>query len=239
MNQRIPRFYKDVAVAPAEGGFAVLLDGKPLLTPAKTDLILPNAQLAEAVANEWRAQAAKVDPAIMPLTRLANTAIDRVAEARDAVIAEIVGFGKADLTCYRADTPDDLAALQAATWDPLLDWAEARYGARLGAVRGLRFVEQPPEALAALEGAVAAHNPFGLAALQTGVTLCGSLVIALALAEGRLDAHAAYAAAHVDEAYQAGRWGHDAAANARARGRESELAAAALVLESLRNSAKS
>jgi chaperone required for assembly of F1-ATPase len=234
MNQRIARFYKEVTVAPADGGHAVLLDGKKIHTPAGENLVLPNARLAEAVAAEWRAQTAKVDPAIMPLTRMANTAIDGVTLNRDAVIAEIAGFGKADLICYRTDTPADLAALQAATWDPLLDWAETRYGARLGATRGLRFVAQTPEAVAALEAALASYDAFGLAALHTAVTLCGSLVIALALAEGRLDAHAAYAAGHVDEAYQAGRWGRDTEAQARSHGRENELSAAAQTIESYR-----
>jgi chaperone required for assembly of F1-ATPase len=237
--RRLPRFYKDVTVAKAGGGYAVLLDAKPLRTPAKAELILPNAQLAEAVAGEWRAQTARVDPAIMPLTRLANTAIDRMPEGRDAAIAEIAAFAATDALCYRADAPRDLAALQAATWDPLLDWAEARYGARLAATRGLAFVAQPPEALAALARAVAAHDDFALAALHAAVTLLGSLVLALALSDGRLDAGAAYAAAHIDEAYQTSRWGRDEAAYARASGRKSELAAAALVLESLRNSGRS
>jgi chaperone required for assembly of F1-ATPase len=239
MSGRVARFYKEVSVAPAGGGYAVLLDGKPVHTPEKAQLILPNAALAEAVAAEWHAQAARVDPAIMPLTRIANTAIDRIAAARDAVITEIAAFAKADLTCYRADAPAELAALQAKTWDPILDWVEQKYGARLGATRGLRFVSQPADAVAALEGAVAAHDPFGLAALHTAVTLVGSLAIALALAEGRLDARAAYAAAHVDEQFQAERWGADSEAQTRHHARERELEAAAIVLESLRNSAQS
>jgi chaperone required for assembly of F1-ATPase len=239
MTGRVARFYKEVTVTSVEGGHAVLLDGKAVHTPAKAQLVLPNAALAEAVANEWRAQAAKVDPAIMPLTRIANTAIDRIAASREAVVEEIAAYAKADLTCYRTDAPADLAALQAKTWDPILDWAEQRYGARLGATRGLRFVAQTPEAIAAFERAVAGYDEFGLAALHTAVTLVGSLVIALALAEGQLDAHAAYAAAHVDEAYQSGRWGEDSEAQARHHGRERELEAATIVLESLRNSTKS
>jgi chaperone required for assembly of F1-ATPase len=239
MNSRIARFYKEVAVERAGQGHAVLLDGKRVRTPARAELVLPNARLAEAIAGEWRAQTAKVDPAIMPLTRIANTAIDRIADTREPVIAEIAAYGKADLVCYRADTPDDLAAFQAKTWDPLLDWVEATHGARMSATRGLRFVPQSPEAVAALERAVAAHDEFGLAALHTAVTLLGSLVIALAISRGRLDAQGAYAAAHVDETYQAGRWGEDAEANARHAARETELEAAAIVLDSLRQSAKS
>jgi chaperone required for assembly of F1-ATPase len=239
MIGRFARFFKEVTVAPADGGYAVLLDGKNVHTPAKGRLVLPNAALAEAIANEWRAQVAKVDPAIMPLTRIANTAIDGISGARDAVVAEIAAYAKADLTCYRADAPADLAALQAKTWDPILDWAEQKYGARLGATRGLRFVSQSPEAVDALERAVGQYDAFGLAALHTAVTLVGSLAIALALAEGHLDAHAAYAAAHVDEQFQTERWGADSEAQARHHARERELEAAAIVLESLRNSAKS
>lgn len=239
MSGRIPRFYKEVSIAPAEDGYAVLLDGKPVHTPAHAQLTLPNAALAEAVAVEWRNQEARVDPAIMPLTRIANTAIDRVADAREAVIADIAGYGKADLVCYRTDAPADLAALQARTWDPLLEWVEERHGVRLDATRGLRFVAQPADGVVALERAVAAHDSFGLSALHTAVILVGSLVIALALADGQLNAHSAYAAAHVDDAYNASRWGADAEAEARHHARERELEAAAIVLESLRNSRKS
>lgn len=236
MSGRIARFYKDVGVAQTPGGFVVLLDGKPVHTPAKAEMLLPNETLANALAGEWRAQTVRVDPGVMPLTRLANTAIDRIGGAREAVIAEIAAFGRTDVICYRADVPADLAAHQARTWDPLLEWAERRYGARLNCTRGVRFVEQPAEAIAALERAVAAYGNFGLAALHTAVTLTHSLVTALALAEGRLNARAAYAAAHADETYQADRWGHDNEAAARAHARERELGAAALVLESLRKS---
>lgn len=239
MSGRVPRFYKDVSVAPGDGGYRVLLDGKPVRTPARNELTLPNAVLAEAIATEWRNQEARVDPAIMPLTRIANTAIDGVADTREAVIGDIAGYGKADLVCYRTDAPAELAERQAKTWDPLLEWVEQRYGARLGATRGLRFVAQSEEGIAALENAVAAYDAFGLAALHTAVTLLGSLVIALALAEGRLTAHSAYAAAHVDEAFNTERWGADAEAEARHHARERELEAAAIVLESLRNSRKS
>lgn len=232
---RIARFYKEVAVAAEGGGYAVLLDGKPIRTPQKTQLLLPNEQFANAVASEWRAQSAKVDPAIMPVTRLANTALDGVAANREAVIAEIVGYGKTDAICYRADVPEELATLQARTWDPLLNWAESRFDAALICTRGLRFVKQPDEAVMALQNAVAKYDAFGLAALATAASICHSLVVALALAEGRLDPHQAYQAAHIEAEYQAGRWGHDEEATARASARESELNAASLVLESLRN----
>jgi chaperone required for assembly of F1-ATPase len=217
------RFYKEVTIAEADGGYAVLLDGKAIRTPARVHLFLPGRKLAEALAEEWRAQGDTIKPETMPLTRLANTAIDRVAPDPAAAVAQILAFGRTDALCYRAAEPAELATRQKQHWDPLLAWAEDRYGARLKVTAGIGYVDQPPDALRALESAVCAYDPFAIAALHAAATVLGSLVVALALADGRLDPEAAFAVAHVDETYQAERWGWDPEAERRRRERLSEL----------------
>ncbi|SRR5579885_1644704 len=219
------RFYKDVSVAPTDGGFAILLDGKPVKTPSRAVLAVQSQMLAEAVAEEWRGQGEDIDPAAMPLTRLANTAIDIVAADRGKTANQILAYGRSDLLAYRAAEPEALVARQNRDWNPLLDWLSERYGARLVTGRGVAFVDQPGEALVALDSAVWAHDDFMLAALHNATTIMGSLVLALALAERRLDARAAFAASTLDESFQAERWGHDAEAAGRHARLAAELAA--------------
>lgn len=216
------RFYKDVSVAEEDGGFSILLDGKPVKSPMRNALAVPARALAEAIADEWRAQNENVDPKSMPLTALAMGAIDSAADAR---ADQALAFAKSDLLCYRADNPAELAARQAAAWDALLDWAAERYGARLARATGIVFVEQSPEALAALERVVRTRSPFHLAAIYAAAAITGSLVLALALAEGRLDAGEAFRLATLDEAFQAEQWGEDAEAATRAELLAGELAA--------------
>ena len=201
----------------AAGGFGVALDGKPVRTPAKHPLVLPSRAAAEAVAAEWAAQGEHVVPDAMGLTRLANTAIDRVASQPGAVAAETAKYAATDLLCYRAAEPAELAALQAALWQPVLDWAAARFGARLIVATGILPVEQPPESLAALARALAALDPFHLTAVADLTGLCGSLLLALAVAEGRLSPDSAIEAALADENYQTRRWGEDEEAAERRR----------------------
>jgi chaperone required for assembly of F1-ATPase len=223
------RFYKAVAVAEQGGGFAVLLDGKPVKTPAARLLVAPTAPLAERIAEEWRAQGERVRPATMPLTQLLNTALDRLAQARlrrDAV-AEIAGYAATDLVCFRAREPATLAARQAAAWQPLLDWLAERYGARLEVTEGLSTPRHSPEALARIEAVVAAADPLRLAALHVATGALGSVVIALALAERRLEAEAAFRAAFLDDLYQIEAWGEDAEAMERLARIRAEVAAAA------------
>jgi chaperone required for assembly of F1-ATPase len=221
------RFYRTVAAAPGPGGHQILLDGKPVRTPDKAPLALPTAALAARVAAEWDAQDKDIKPETMPLTQLANTAIDRLPPRRDDVVAEIAGYAGTDLVCYRADRPAELAARQAAAWQPLLDWLEARHDARLEAVEGLLPVDQPEPSLAAVRAAVDAFDDLALAALHLATGAAGSVVIALALAEGEIDPEAAFAVAHVDELFQIERWGDDAeAAQRRARIRADLQAAA-------------
>lgn len=224
------RFYVEAGFAEGEDGFRLTLDGRPANTPAKNPLVLPTRDLAESLAAEWAAQVAVIDPARMPLTRLANTAIDGVAPRQDAVVEDLCTYARTDLVAYRAGDPERLVALQAAAWDPVLDWAHETFGARFILSQGVRHVEQPEGSVVALEAAVAAiEGPFRLAAFHTLTTLTGSLLIALAVLHGRLSPQEAWDAAHVDETYQAAVWGSDAEAEARMAARRAEFEAAALM----------
>ncbi len=227
------RFYKEVSAAPAEGGFVIRLDGRPVRTPKKAELKLPTEALAEAVAAEWRAQGERIEPASMPLCRLANTAIDWVRPERKQVCALIAGYGETDLVCYPAPEPEELAARQAAAWRPLLDWATRRYDARLRATRSLQPAPQDAAALAALRQAVDRYDDMRLMALHDLVTISCSLVIGLALAEGEIDLEQGWAAAQADELFQAERWGEDEEAASRRARLKGELAAALRFLELL------
>lgn len=218
------RFYSDVTVAPGEAGFEIRLDGRPVKTPARAPLILPTMALAEAVAQEWRAQGDTVDPASMPFTGLANAAIDHVATHRSAFVADIARYGQSDLLCYRADAPQALVARQAAAWDPLLEWARARYDVAFRVTQGIIPVAQPEETLERLGAAVAAFDQFTLAGLSRIVTLTGSIVAGLALVEGRHDPDAIWRAAEIDEAWQVEQWGEDAQAAAQAASRALDFA---------------
>ena len=219
------RFYKEVSVA---DDLRVLLDGKPIKTPGRATLTLPTRAMAEAVAEEWRGQGETIIPATMKLTKLANTAIDRVA-AREAEIAgQILAYAN-DLLCYRAAAPDELAERQRKEWDPLLAWAAERH-APLQTRAGIGYIAQNDESLAAYRRALEAYDAFSLTALHTAATICGSLVLALALAEARLDAAEAFALSQLDERYQAEKWGADDEAEKRARALAAELASAARFL---------
>lgn len=202
------RFYKDATVAPAPGGFGLRLDGRVLRTPGKAELIAPTRALAEAVAEEWRSQGATVEPATMPMTQLLNTAIERVPPRRAEIAAEIAAYAETDLVCFRAAGPPDLVARQDAAWDPLLDWLAERHGARLTATRALTAT-QPAASLGALRALIDAQPDVPLSGLHFATGVCGSLVIGLALAQGRLDAAGAFAAAQLDELAQMERWGRD------------------------------
>ena len=204
------RFYKIVSVAGEGGGFAVMLDGKKMRTRAKAPFVLPNQALAQAIAGEWEDQGSKIEPQSMPLTRLAGTAIDRVAPARPGVIDELTAYAETDLLCHRADRPADLAVRQDAAWGPLLEWAAQRFAAGLKVTVGILPQPQPKQALAALRGAVAAYDDMMLAGLHSATAATGSLIIGLALTEGRIDAGEAFETSQIDESYQIERWGEDA-----------------------------
>ncbi|QYK42542.1 MAG: ATPase [Paracoccaceae bacterium] len=204
------RFWAEArAGAVPGGGWTVLLDGRALKTPARAPLVLPSLPLAEAIAAEWQAQQAEVRPATMPLARIAHSAIDKVAPQAAAVAAELAGYGATDLLCYRASAPAELAARQAAAWDPLLAWAADHLSAPLRSVTGVMPVAQPPASLAALARRLDGLTPFQLSALHDLVAIPGSLVLGLAVAGGRLTAAAAFDMSRIDEHWQAELWGRD------------------------------
>lgn len=227
------RVYKEVAARQVEGGWGVFLDGRPLRTPAKRELTLPSQRLAEAIAAEWNAQETDIRPDRMPLMRLAATALDRTANERDKIVAEIANYAGTDLVCYRAEQPPALAARQDAAWQPLIDWAAGRYDAGLAVTAGIVPQPQSPASLAAFAAVVAAFDDFRLTALQALTAACGSLVIALALAEGRLDAKAAFDVSQLDETFQIEAWGEDPEAVKRRALLAEDIEAAARFLELL------
>ena len=228
------RFYREVAIESAGGeGVALLLDGKPVRTPGKARLVLPARALAEAVAEEWRAQEERIDPLTMPLTKLANSAIDGVSGREQAVIDDIMAHAGADLLCYRARGPRGLAESQQSHWDPVLAWAKAALGAPLVLGQGIVHVAQPEPSLDRLKQTLAGRDAFSLAALHVMTSLTGSAVLALAVALGRMTQEEAWAAAHVDEDWQIGQWGEDAEAAPRRKNRWLEMQAAARMLRLL------
>src|SRR5579864_8386893 len=224
------RVYTRVESRPVDGGWGVALDGRPMRTPGKNELVLPSEALAAAIAAEWHAQRDEIRPATMPLSRLAATAIDRTTAQRDLIVAETANYADTDQVCYRADHPPALAARQHAVWQQLIDWAAGRYGAALVVTSGVIPARQPSATLSAFGAIVAAQDDFRLTALHTLTATCGSLVIALALLEGRLDAASAFAASQLDETFQIEAWGEDAEAAARRRNIAADIEAAARFL---------
>ncbi|MEZ5765383.1 MAG: ATP12 family protein [Xanthobacteraceae bacterium] len=227
------RFFKNVGVGEAPEGFSVTLDGKPVRTPAKRLLAAPRRAIAEALAAEWDAQTDAIDPARMPLTRLANSIIDGVADRREEVAADIVNYLGSDMVFYRADSPDALVARQARAWDPILRWAADEFSARFLLTEGVVHVRQPEQAIAAASKALPS-DAWSVGALHSATSLTGSALLALALMHGVRDARAIWEAAYVDEDWNIEKWGFDEAAALRRAAREAEFKAAALVLEAMR-----
>lgn len=223
------RFYEAVAVREEPDGFAVVLDGRVVRTPARRVLAAPCRPVADAIADEWRAQAEFIEPAGMPMTRLANSIIDGVAAAADDVAAAIVKYVRSDLVCYRATTPQGLVARQAEHWDPVLAWARSALGAEFTAVAGVTFRPQPEDAIARA-GAAIPRDPWRLGAVHAVTTLTGSALIALKMAAGGFGLDAAWTAAHVDEDWNMAFWGRDELAMQRRAYRFAEMTAAARVL---------
>ncbi|ARS29149.1 ATP12 family chaperone protein [Sphingomonas sp. KC8] len=221
------RFYKNVAAVAGPDGFAIELDGRPVKTPARAALLLPTQALADAVVAEWQSQEDTIDPRSMPLTGLANAAIDRVAPDPLKFAQDIAVYGESDVTCYRADEPDDLVVRQAEAWDALLDWARRRYDVHFEIATGIIHRPQPDATVARLAEAVVARDAFTLAGLSPLTTIGGSLVAALAVAEGAVDPAEAFAATHLDELWQAAQWGEDSLALAAREARERDFLAAA------------
>ena len=217
------RFYKEVSVAAVDGGFAVLLDCKPVKTPGRNVLILPTEKLAVAIASEWRSQGDEIIPTNMPLLRLANTVIDGIAANRADVIGAILRFGENDLLCYRAHQPLELVSRQRTGWDPWLEWAREKHGAGMAVGEGLTHVDQTPEALTALRRALEDFDAFTLGGLHVVASITGSTVLALAVAAGEISGAQAFELSRIDEIYQAEKWGEDAEAVKRAAALAHEL----------------
>ncbi len=210
------RFWKEALAVEAGGQWGVELDGRRLKTPAKLDLVVPTKALAHLIALEWNAVDAVIDPETMPFTRLANAAADRMEAKSDDVIAMLSGFSETDLLCYRAGFPDALVDRQGAVWDPLLRWAKTEHDVALVTTTGVIPVPQPATSLAAVTAWFARHDAFELMALHEFVTLLGSAVMAMAVADGHLNIQDAWAASRVDEIWQAETWGEDEVAEAEA-----------------------
>jgi chaperone required for assembly of F1-ATPase len=230
-QQSLPRrFYKNVDTEPEGDGIAVLLDGKPIRTPAKAKLSVSSQKLAEAIAEEWRAQEERIDPETMRLTKLANSAIDEVRGREGVILDDLIAFAGSDLLCYRAEGPEALIGKQNEHWNPVLDWAKRDLSAPLKRSQGIVHITQPQSSLDRLRERLGGIDVFGLAALHVITTLTGSALLALAVALKRLTPDEAWAAAHVDEDWQISQWGEDAEAAARRTRRRQEFDVAANML---------
>ena len=228
------RTYESASVRPVGSGFGVYLDDKPLRTPLGTAITVPTVALAEAVAEEWRQQGTTLALDRCPLTRIAGTALDLITRQRAQVVAELAEYGETELVCHRAERPPALVARQHAVWQPLVDWTLQHFDAPLAVTPGVLPRGQSPAALSALEGAIAVEDDWRLAALAVAVRAAGSLVIGLALGEGRLDSVGAFDAAELDATFQIEAWGEDAEAARRRAGVRADLESAARFLDLLR-----
>lgn len=211
------KFWTEVAVTEVDGGFGVALDGRPVRTPLKSVMTMPTRAFAEAVAEEWRAVDKTVDPNVMPMTRAANSALDKVTLQRADVVAMLAAYGESDLLCYRAERPETLIARQQDVWQPWLDWAEAELGARLHTTRGVIPIEQDAEAAARLRAELDGMSAFQLTGTHDLITISGSLVLALAVVKGAIAADEAWEASRLDELWQIEQWGADEEAEDLAR----------------------
>lgn len=227
------RFWTKVAVDSCDGGFQVSLDGKPMRTPAGRGYVMPTLALAEAVAAEWAAVQDKVDPQQMPMTQCVATTLDVVPRQREAIVAQLADYAPTELLCYRADGPDPLTVRQQEIWQPLLDWAAQRFQAPLRVTAGIHPVMQNSLALENLRTAIEAFDDWRLVALQSAVTVSGSLVIGLALLERHIGAEEAFRAAELDSTFQIEQWGEDADAAQRRAGVMAELQTAEKLISTL------
>jgi chaperone required for assembly of F1-ATPase len=230
----VKRFYKTAEAGRAEGALAILLDGRPVRTPGRRLLAMPNEALAQAVAAEWAGQGDTIRPDAMPLTRLTNTVVDQMPAKRGDALAEVMGYAATDLLCYRQASPADLAERQARTWQPWLDWAERRLGARLLVTMTLDPLPQPGPSLDALAAAAGALDDWRLVGLHGATRLTSSIVLGLALVEGAIDVDAAFAAALLEELYEIEHWGLEAEQARRHAALRADLAAAELYCRTLR-----
>jgi chaperone required for assembly of F1-ATPase len=225
------RFWKLVFIEPSSGGYAIRLDSRPVKTPMRAELVLPNMAIAEAVRAEWEAVGDDIDPIMMPITGLSNAAIDRIAADREGFIGAIAAYGESDLFCYRAEEPDILVQRQAEIWDRHLHWAQARYDVHFVVVTGIMHQPQPPATLARLKFAVAELDNWQLAAASKMVPITGSLIAFLALISGEVTAAELWPDLVLDELWQEEKWGADDFALKNRRDRQADYMAAARFLE--------
>jgi len=229
----VKRFWTSAAAVGTDGGFAVELDGRRVRTPARAEVVVPTRAVADAIAAEWNECGEKVDPRAMPLTGLANAAIDRVAPDKDAFAAGLAKYAETDLTCYRAEGPQTLVARQGESWDALLGWARRRYDVDFATCSGVMHIAQPEETVRKLGHAVASLDAFQLAGISPLVTIGGSLVAALAVLEKMMPATEAWEAVSLDDRWQMEQWGADAEAEAALDARRRDFLAGARFLELL------
>lgn len=227
------RFWKSAAAVAEDGNWAIQLDGKPLRTPARKPLLVPAQALAQAIADEWNGAGETVDPRDLPLTGLANAAIDRIAPDPAAFAVSLAAYGESDLACYRADGPRELVDRQEASWDRLLGWAKSRFDVDLKTTSGIIHVAQPGASVRRLADAVAALDHFSLAGLSPLVAIGGSLVTALAILEAAISPEAAWEAVTIDDTWQSEQWGMDAEAEAALKVRKHAFLAGARFLNLL------
>ena len=227
----VKRFFKSAAVVEKAGFYHLEIDGKPVRTPARAELAVAWLDLADALCAEWNAQGEWIDPQSMPFTQLVNTSLDRVSVHMDGVRDSILAFAGSDLLCYRAETPKILADQQSAAWDPVLDWLKSEYGAIFEIGTGVMPVVQSGDAVEKINQRLITYDAFGLSGLHVLTSLMGSVFLALAVAEKRLEPDAAWSAAHVDEDWQIAQWGGDAEAEARRTRRLGEMLVAAKLME--------
>lgn len=228
MRAELPkRFYKLASVEPREGGRAVLLDGRPVKTPGRNVLLLPTDSAASLVRDEWEQQKEVIDPARMPITRLANTVIDGVTLNHEAVFEEIIAYSGNDMLFYRAESPRELVDRQHEKWDPILDWAGEELGARFVLVEGIVHAGQPEESILAIRREMGQHrDPFALGSLHVITTVTGSALLALALVRGRIDLDEAWQLANLEEDWTIEHWGRDEEADKRRAKHYEDLKAA-------------
>lgn len=229
-SDAVKRFWKEVELADGDGGHGIRLDGRPVRTPARAELIVPNEPLAQAIAEEWRCVEGEIDPRAMPLTGLANAAIDRVAPEKLAFAAGLARYAETDLACYRAEWPPELVQRQGEAWDSLLAWARRRYDVDFSTTSSLMHVPQPQATIERLAYAVAELDPFRLAGLSPLVTIGGSLVAALAVLEKAVTPDEAWGAVSIDDRWQLEQWGSDSEAESALETRRRDFMAAARFL---------
>lgn len=225
------RFWKEATISEVEGGYRIELDGRPVRTPAKALMVVPTKAMAEAIAAEWDAQTEEVKPESMPITRSANAALDKVSVQFDEVADMLSAYGGSDLLCYRADSPVELTKRQSEEWDPILEWAEGRFGTRLICGFGVMPVTQSDENLRVLREHVGTLSPFEIAAFHDLVGISGSLILALAVTEGYLTAQDAWLKSRVDELWQEEQWGQDDEATELAMHKQGEFLMASRIYQ--------